>query len=320
VRYSLLAPEAIAREVARAYALERPAIAHLLRRGVHDTYELTTGADRYIARVHRRGDRAASEVGYELDLLAHLARKGVPVVLSVAAPDGSAVTSLPAPEGARYLVLFAWPGTPITWDRAEDARALGEMIARVHAASDDFRSEHPRSPLDLDVLIEENLRALRTVLCLDSEEWNVLLRFARRLWVAGEAVIGTGLDWGACHGDLGPTHLHRRSGRTTISGFDRAAPGWRAYDFSLIGRRLSAAQGGAYWAEFVSGYRQVRAFGAADESSVPLFDGLRRLSAIGTLAANAEDWGSVRLSGTLANELAFLRTWDPMTWKDTVDA
>ena len=320
LRYSLLAPEAIAREVAGAYALEGPAIAHLLRRGVHDTYELTTGADRYIARVHRHGDRAASQVGYELDLLAHLARKGVPVALPVAAPDGSAVTSLAAPEGTRCLVLFAWaPGKPLTWDRAEDAWALGKMIARVHAASDDFRSERPRSPLDLDALVEDNLRALQSMLSPDSEEWNTLRRFARRLRSAAESAIGTGLDWGACHGNLGPALVHRRSGRTTITGFDRAAPGWRVYDVAATRREWSSPAGAAFWAEFVSGYRDTRPLEAAAEVAIPVFCALRRFSTIGTLAANAEDWGTAQLDKSIGQKLSFFKGWKPVAPMNAVN-
>jgi Ser/Thr protein kinase RdoA (MazF antagonist) len=321
VRYTLLAPEAIAGEMAQMYALEQPVTARLLARGLHDSYVLTAGADRYIARVHRRGDPSAAEIGYEIDLLAHLTGKGVPVVLPVAAADGSTVKSLAAPEGARPVVLFAWaPGMPLTWDRAEDARELGEMIARVHATSDDFRSQHPRSPLDLDTLVERNLRAFRAVLPPDSEEWDVLRRFAQRLQSATERALGEGLDWGACHGDLSPTHLHRGPGRTTIFGFDRAAPGWRAYDFSIIRWGSSSSRGAVYWAQFVSGYRQVRPLTTANESSVPLFYGIRRFSAIATVAANAEDCGGTRVHKALAEELSFFRDWEPTTAEEGVDA
>jgi hypothetical protein len=64
----------------------------------------------------------------------------------------------------------------------------------------------------------------------------------------------------------------------------------------------------------------VRSFGAADDSSVPIFYGLRRLSTIAAVAANAKDWGSTEVGKALAGELAFFRTWEPTTTEECVDA
>src|SRR5712691_1851061 len=73
VIHSIFAADALQAAVAQAYLSDRRALTcRLLRRGLHDTYLLTTDDDCYIARVYRARRRASSDIAYELELLTQL--------------------------------------------------------------------------------------------------------------------------------------------------------------------------------------------------------------------------------------------------------
>src|SRR5205085_2582773 len=62
-------------------------------------------------------------------------------------------------DGRRHAVLYEYapgvkPEPPFT---PQLYRAFGRAIARLHELSNDFVTEHPRRPLDLNCLIDEPL-------------------------------------------------------------------------------------------------------------------------------------------------------------------
>src|SRR5919109_4270165 len=131
VIHSILAADAVLAEVARAYALDTPVACQLLKTSLNDTYLVTTRGGRCVARVYGARWRSAAEVAYELDLLVHLAGKGVPVAAPVPARDGALARPLPAPEGLRQLALFAYgEGRPLAWTEA-DCCLAGRLLAAV---------------------------------------------------------------------------------------------------------------------------------------------------------------------------------------------
>jgi Ser/Thr protein kinase RdoA (MazF antagonist) len=311
VAYSLLAEEAVAAEVARSYRIGAPVTCRLLKRGLNDTY-LVLAPRRCIARVHRAGAASAEEVGYELALLAHLSREGMHVATPVPAADGAATVPLAAAEGARRLVLFAHSdGAPLTW-RPEDARRVGSLAARIHAASAGFSDPGPRTPLDLERLVSRPLAALRPFLEARKADWLLLCRVADRLRALAEAAARDGLDWGPCHGDLRPERIHvDAGGRATVVGFDQCGPGWRVYDLSMVRWGCMGRGGRGYWRSFLRGYAEVRPIGRREIEAVPVFHALRRLAALGGRAERAGVWGTRQIGpGVIDEELAFLRAWE----------
>jgi Ser/Thr protein kinase RdoA (MazF antagonist) len=313
VTHSIISADAVLAEVAWAYALGAPLACDLLQAGPNDTYLVATRDGRYIARVYGARWRSPSDIAYELDLLVHLAGKGVPVAAPVPGKDGSLTHALAAPEGCRQLVVFAYAeGVPLSWGDDAHCRLAGRLAAMVHGAADGFASPHARRPLDLGYLIDAPLAALRPFLAHRPDDWRYLEALATRLRARAAAAAAAGLDWGICHGNYSLKNVRVAADQTpTVFGFNRCGPGWRAYDFALIEWGLASAKQRGIWDAFLRGYAAVRPLGAADLAAVPLFHAIHHLWRLGVQAHNVADWGASRLSDSNLNrELAFLRAWD----------
>jgi Ser/Thr protein kinase RdoA (MazF antagonist) len=273
---------------------------------------VATRGGRYVARVYRARWRTPSEIAYELELLGHLAARGVPVSVPIPARDSTLARTLPAPEGPRQLVVFSYAqGRPLAWGEAAHCRLAGRLLAAVHAAADGFASAHARRPLDLGYLVDAPLAALRPFLAHRPADWAYLEGLAGRLRARAEAA-GAGLDWGVCHGDFGAKNIHLADDVSpVIFDFDLCGPGWRVYDLSFVQWVAMDQNSSAIWEAFVRGYAEVRPLGAGDLAAVPLFHALCHLASLGVFAENVAEWGILDMSDWLLDrELAFFRRWD----------
>lgn len=312
ITYSILSAEALRAEVAAAYAIDTPLTCELLRRGMNDTSLLTTRDHRYIVRVYRARWRSLPEICYELELLGHLAAKGVSVSMPIADKRGQLVRPLAAPEGTRQLVLFTYAeGKPLSWTDEGHCHLAGRLAAIIHAASDDFVSRHSRSSLDLEHLIDAPLAAIRPYFQHGPDDWAYLEELGGKLRARAEAAAQDGLDWGVCHGDLAAQNIHvTKDQAPTVFDFDYCGPGWRAYDLAA-GWWVDADRRGAPLREsFLKGYTEVRPLAAADLAAVPLFQAINRLSSLGVRARNVALWGTLQMVERLADRrLASFREW-----------
>lgn len=313
VTCSILAADALRAEVAQAYAIGMPVTCQLLRPGTNDTYILTTRDNRYIARVYRAHRRSLADISYELDLLAHLAAKGVSVSVPLAGKDDNLIRPLAAPEGTRHLVLFSYAdGKPLSWNETDDSYLAGWMAATIHAASGDFVSRHSRDCLDLRSLIDIPLAAIRPFLTHRPEDWSYLKELAARLRARIEAAARIGLDWGVCHGDFGARNIHIGADRRpTVFDFDRCGPGWRAFDFALIQWGAMNQTNAGMWDSFMKGYTDTRQLAAANLAAAPLFHASCRLMSLGLRAERIAEWGTLCITDSLLDaELMFFQEWE----------
>ncbi len=319
ITYSILSADALLAEVAGAYAIGTPVACHLLLPSMNDTYLLTTRDEHHIVRVYRTRWRTVSDIAYELDLLIHLAAKGVSVSVPIAARDGSLCHPLPAPEGTRYLVLFTYAkGRHMPWAEEKHSHLAGRMLAMIHAASDDFVSRHARRSLDLEYLIDRPLAAIRPFLAHRPGDWTYLEGVAARLRDRIATAAAAGLDWGVCHGDFGGGNIHLFGTDTlTVFDFDLCGPGWRAYDIAGVQDVATGPNQAEIWDSFIEGYTQVRSLAAADLAAGPLFRVTRHLFRLGLQADNVPDWGVSRVSDSNINrELTLLREWQAEVGED----
>jgi Ser/Thr protein kinase RdoA (MazF antagonist) len=313
VSYSLLGEEALAESIEDQYAIEMPATCRVQHRGLNDAYLVLAPRERYVARVHRIRARSAEEIGYELDLLEHLSRRGISVALPLFAKDGLPTVALPAAEGTRHLVLFRHArGVPASWERPEHAYSVGKVAAQIHAATDDFSSKNACRPLDLEYLVTRPLAAIRPFLGDRSADWRCLCRVAGELQTRVDARVGEGLDWGACHGDLRPQHVYLdERGEAVVVGFAQCAPGWRVYDFTMMQWGSAGDDEQIYWRSFLRGYTDVRPLSPVELELLPVFHALRHLASLGSRAENAGEWGTRQIGlNVLDQELAFFREWE----------
>jgi len=309
---SILDPAALLDHIADKYALKGSATCRLLHRGRNDTYLVTTPRDSFIARVYAAWWRSAAEVAYELALLEHLKRKNVPIAPAVADRKGRFQCGLAAPEGERQLVLFnRVQGEPITWT-TERAYRAGSLLARIHAASNDFEHDNCRPCMDLDYLIELPMAAVEPYLAHRLADWEYLQEAAARLHARARAAIRDGLEWGVCHGDFCGDNIHITANeQLAIFDFDFCGPGWRVYDFVDIRRKTQAEEQRPTWDSFVQGYSETRQIALVNFESVGLFVAISHLRGLGHHARNTAIDGLERMADWYLDwELNAVRHWE----------
>ena len=148
VGHSVLAPGGIAALVAAAYDVGRVERCLLVRTWVNDVYAVAATRGAYVAKVYRHGWRSEADVGWELALLAHLARHGASVAVALPRRDGGMTLPVAAPEGPRLLAVFeaaagAPPRRPFT---ARLFHAYGRAAATLHSAARGFAMPGEEAP------------------------------------------------------------------------------------------------------------------------------------------------------------------------------
>jgi Ser/Thr protein kinase RdoA (MazF antagonist) len=223
--YSLLAPDALLAHVASTYEVGDVISCEVVKHGLNDTYRVHTSSGGYFLRVYGAAWRSRADVAYEVELLAHLVSRGVPVAHAILDRGGNPILTLNAPEGVRVAALFAGaPGKAITYDDWETlARRMGEAIGRIHVGADDFVCPRARFTLDARHLLDEPLAALRLVLTHRPADARYVAELADRLRERLLLIEARGLNRGPCHGDI-------------LSGNAYVAPGWHSHLLRL--RRL----------------------------------------------------------------------------------
>lgn len=241
----------------------------VLRSYTNDVYLVTDGPTRYALKIYAPGWRHDSEVLYEIDLLRHLAGKGIRVAEPVIASNGSPMTHIERTGHRRQVVLFAFapgekPRPPFTRDMYYRE---GQAAAALHAAADDFTTSYHRRPFDTHRLITETRERIASVE-VHTPAKRALDRFGERLGHAIDALAGDGLDWGPCHGDLTFDNFHLTTDNQTVwYDFDSGGPGWRAID--LQGWVATDPTMHERQTAFIAGYRTVRSIGDRDIAASP---------------------------------------------------
>lgn len=310
---SLLSPEAVAREISRAYALN-PTVCVLQRSFTNDVYVVETITGPYVAKVYGPGWRTAADIAYEVALLDHLEANGVAVTTAAPRRDGQSVHSLLMPEGIRYCVLFTYvPGeTPKEPFTTQLYHRFGHAAGKMHQAADGFVSRVSRFQLDLAYLIDGPLAAIRPYLLHRPDDWDYLTRLAERIRTRISALADHGLDWGPCHGDLTLDCFHLTSqGQLTFYDFDSGGPGWRALEFQGI--YASALYNKSdVWEAFHAGYTEVRPLGAVDLDAIPWCVLLYAIWSMGWAVSEWARWsGRWRVDDAYWNEkLRWLLRWE----------
>lgn len=297
ITHSLPSPQALLVDVLAGYDLGEFTDCRLWYANVNDTYLASTAAgSKYILRLYRSYWRSLADVGYEVDALNHLYRKGIAVAHPLPRRDGNFIQAVAAPEGQRHAVLFSFAeGKEPSYDENPEDKTFryGQAVARIHQASDDFTSPYLRQPLDLDFLFFYPLKVMRPFLAHRPDDFAFFQAYAEKMvqrltdWPTGM------LDQGFCHADLQGYHAHiAEDGTLTFFDFDCCGRGFRAYDMAVFRwcARLSEKES-VWWGPYLRGYQEVRPLSDADVASIPYFVAARYFWHIGLHTANAYDWG-----------------------------
>lgn len=231
--YSTLAPQAIADFVAEHYPIDAPQACHFWHRGLSDVYLLETRAESYIFRVSHRHWRSSAEIKFELDWLAFLAQRGLPVSPPLPSGAGQIHSTLNASEGSRYGALFpSAPGSVAIGDlNITQAWILGETVAHLHRESQSFASEGRRSALTTFHLVDDSLRTLAPFLHAQPEDWGYLTATSLQIKAKLRHLPTEPPYWSVCWGDPHSGNVHfTADNRPTLFDFDQCGAGWRAFD------------------------------------------------------------------------------------------
>lgn len=315
--WSVLDTNALATELQARYPLATPASCELLKAGVNDTYLVRTASGLGVYRLYQLNWRSEAAVAWELALLAHLGAQDIPV--SSARPDqtGALHHWLLTPEGPRIGALFDFaPGQPPPFEDAEQgaeqARAFGASVARLHDAMQTFEQPAGRPPLDLVHLIDEPLAQVLPLLEGRPDDAAYLADLAQRTRAQLAELAGAGLTRIVCHGDLHGGNVHLHGGVLTHFDFDCGGPGWLAYDLAVFwwDNRLNT-KSPELWPAFLAGYGPAR-LAPVDHAALPWFVVARTIWLLGLQVGFRRRFGAAFFSGPAYWQefFNFLRAWE----------
>ena len=313
VTHSTLSIQALIANVLPKYNLSSFVEGELISCNMNDTYcvEADNG-NKYILRVYRSSWRSLDDILNELDILLYLKSQRAAVSIPLPRKDGSYsyITLVNAPEGKRYIVLFSYvPGEELTYKAEEkDSYLYGEMVAKIHTATEGFMSRHQRFNLDMDYLLDLPLKNIQHRLKKQTELWQCLSDIANRLQKQLIELPLNNLEWGYCHGDFHGWNAHLQTDGTLIAyDFDCGGMGWRAYDLAVFrwGARFRGREK-ERWNAFLKGYQSVRHIDCLDLKAILYFVALRHFWFLGVYAANGQDWGFGSLKWYFAQSQKFL--------------
>lgn len=147
------------------YPISKPHSCKLYKRGLNDTYLVTTERENYILRVYRRGWRNKEEIDFELELLAFLHEQKQPVAYPIARNEGTFTTEILAPEGVRYVAVFTYaPGHVVNHNLdAKQSYILGEVLANIHQALDKLKNNFNRPALNNEYLLDWSMKGITSL-------------------------------------------------------------------------------------------------------------------------------------------------------------
>jgi len=107
----------------------------------NSNYLVDTTGGRYVLTLYEKRV-AAGDLPFFLDLLDHLAARGLPVPPAIRDRDGRAIQGL---AGRPACLIRFLPGVSLSTPTAAQARAAGRAMADLHAAAADFAGTRPNS-------------------------------------------------------------------------------------------------------------------------------------------------------------------------------
>lgn len=300
------------------YDLQAPLACRLRFVGDNDTYLVRAGETPYALRAYRFGRdwiRSESDYRFEMEWLAFLHERGLPVSYPIRRRDGELLNKLVAPEGTRHWVLFSFAEGRVVYPLdGGQSRLVGQKVAEIHLASNDFVTEHRRFRVDLEFLLDQPVDRI-TRFPGDGRKQDVafVTRLAQQL---KERILALGISgdgYGIIGGDFnGGNHHFTDAGQVTFFDFDLCGYGWRAYDFAVFFRNAGLRGAPPEMGEaFLDGYRSVRTLSPAERRAIPWFVMVRQIWRMGVRAAEIDLCGDEWLvDGYWDRMVGALRQWD----------
>ena len=272
--YAQLAAPSVLRSVQQHYDLAKLERCKFYARGLHDNYLLESQQQKFILRVYRNAWRTEEAIRFELDLLRYLGERGASVSYPINTTSGASCFSIATPIAQHFAALFAYadgqaPGGALS---VAESQLLGNAVAQIHAAGDDFSSSHTRPALDLTFLVDASIESITPF--VDATYLAYLKQLQARLHQTLPQIPQGQGRYGICIGDVNPTNFHiNAQQQITVFDFDQCGFGDRAFE---IGKFISAIHLHDKKQElsqaFVEGYQQVRLLSSDELRAIPYYE------------------------------------------------
>lgn len=296
---------AVARTALTRWEIAQDAALKLISLSENGMFLVTSGADKWVLRVHREGYHTKNGVRSELAWMKALRDEaGVETPIAVEASDGDLIQSISASpnEPSRMVVLFDFiaGSEPKTGDLHVAFRHLGSIAARMH----------------------RHARSWKRPAWFERQRWDYEGTFGPAPnwghWRDGFAHVKGGFDivdkadslmqerlsrfgkaasrFGLIHSDLRLANLLVADGETKVLDFDDSGFGWYLYDVaSSLTFLENDPDVDALIASWVDGYATVGTLSPEEIDAIPTLMMFRRLVLMG--------WAGSHPSTDLAREM-----------------
>lgn len=249
----------------------------------NSNFLLVTDQGPFILTLYEKRVRP-EDLPFFLNLMEHLAKRGIPCPTPVRGLDGQALRSVAGRRAAIVTFLSGlWPRRPTVAHCA----GVGESAARLHLAAADFPQSRPN---DLSVrgwrpLLEASLRHSSGVNADLAEEVGHELTWLEAAWP-------TGLPIGVIHADLFPDNVFFEGEQVSgLIDFYFACTDFLAYDLAVCLNAWCFEPDGAFNVtkahQLFHGYQRIRPLLAAERAAFPI---LARGAAMRFLLTRLYDW------------------------------
>nr|BBH88094.1 hypothetical protein KTC_28450 [Thermosporothrix sp. COM3] len=316
VQASILSAEALTEQLLSRYALPTPLQCYLLYQGDYDIYSVTTPEAKYILRISSK-ERTFEEVEAGVRVLVKLIQAGIPFAAPLKQLDHTYVQTLAAPEGPRYAVLYDFaegepPGNAIT---EEQGYSYGQLIARLHKASDVLPQTEKSPHLNESLLIKQPLEILLPFLQHSPNDRHFLEDLGQTLTSILQTLPRQTPVYGICHGDAHKRNILCRPAHEPVLIDFECCYSWRLYDVATFWWSLShtpLAQGQIVWQAYLQGYQNIRPLSSRETDALPFVVLARELYAQAfmfkkvLLGLRGRGWLN---EAYLEQRLTFIRQW-----------
>jgi len=285
---SILSELALQEQLLSRYRLGSPVSCRLHKYGVNDTYRVQAADSLYFLRVYSLRYSEYATIQREVCLLQALAERNVSVGCPVADRTGEFIHRLHAPEGLRYAVLFSGgQGKQVDAKSESQMEALGAWVGGFHSAAAELDLPGVRGDMNLERMVEQNVRLVLPRLLDREQDHDFLLTFAGQLATRLRQLTGRAAETGIIHGDLHMDNaVFSTEQRITVFDFADSGIGWRLYDLGVVRfmirtRLQDTDKQDSAWNAFLRGYRKQRSLPDETAREVMLFVALKILWLLG---------------------------------------
>jgi Ser/Thr protein kinase RdoA (MazF antagonist) len=267
----------------------------IYKRGLNDTYLVEAEQNHpYILRVYRHGWRTLDAINFELELLHYLHSCNLPVAYPIAKTTGEFTEAIASPEGQRYAAVFSYaPGQAIGKNiNSEQSQQLGEVVASIHQATDNFTSRFSRPELDCAYLLDWAMAAISLLFQHRNSDINYFLKLSAQIkaQLVNLALPQTSPSYGICIGDVHSENAHFVGNQPTLFDFDQCGYGWRSFDIAKFIHTIHRWQLDANITKsFMQGYQKIRQLSQAEVNAIPIFIQVAHIWVMGIACAVVEE-------------------------------